>query len=56
MIIAVLMTLPFVTLIISALTPASQMGADRWLPTSLRWANFEDATRYIAFWSMPRAR
>jgi ABC-type glycerol-3-phosphate transport system permease component len=51
-IVAVILILPFVTLIISALTPASQMGADRWLPTSLRWANFADATRYIPFWSM----
>jgi ABC-type glycerol-3-phosphate transport system permease component len=51
-IVAVVLILPFVTLIISALTPASQMGADRWLPTSLRWANFADATRYIPFWSM----
>jgi multiple sugar transport system permease protein len=51
-IVAVILMLPFVTLIISALTPASQMGADRWLPSALRWANFADATRYIPFWSM----
>jgi multiple sugar transport system permease protein len=51
-IVAVILILPFVTLIISALTPASQMGADRWLPSTLRWANFADATRYIPFWSM----
>jgi ABC-type glycerol-3-phosphate transport system permease component len=53
-IVAVILILPFVTLIISSLTPASQMGVDRWLPTSLRWANFADATRYIPFWSMTR--
>jgi multiple sugar transport system permease protein len=51
-IVAVLMSLPFVTLIISALTPASQMGLNRWLPTYPRWANFTDATTYIPFWSM----
>ncbi len=54
-IVAVILILPFVTLIISALTPASQMGADRWLPSSLRWANFADATRYIPFWSMTKS-
>lgn len=54
-IVAVIMILPFVTLIISALTPGSQMAADRWLPTYLRWANFADATRHIPFWSMLRS-
>jgi ABC-type glycerol-3-phosphate transport system permease component len=53
-IVAVVMILPFVTLIVSALTPASQMGADRWLPSYLRWANLADAARYIPFWSMAR--
>jgi multiple sugar transport system permease protein len=51
-VVAVLMIAPFVTLIISALTPISQMGLDRWLPTYPRWANFRDATQYIPFWSM----
>lgn len=55
MIVAVIMILPFVTLIISALTPSGQLGADRWLPTYLRWANLADATRYIPFWSMARS-
>jgi multiple sugar transport system permease protein len=54
-IVAVIMILPIVTLIISALTPADQMGAGRWLPTYLRWANLVDATRYIPFWSMARS-
>jgi multiple sugar transport system permease protein len=54
-VVAALMVLPFLTLIISALTPASQMGADRWLPTYLRWANFAAAVRYIPFWSMARS-
>jgi ABC-type glycerol-3-phosphate transport system permease component len=53
-IVAVIMILPFVTLIVSAVTPASQLGADRWLPTYLRLANLADATRYIPFWSMTK--
>ena len=31
-VVAIVMILPFITLIISALTPADQMGIDRWLP------------------------
>lgn len=53
-IVALLMVAPFVILLISALTPADQVGADRWLPTYLRWANIVDATRYIPFWSLTR--
>jgi ABC-type glycerol-3-phosphate transport system permease component len=53
-IVAVIMIVPFVTLIVSAVTPSSQLGADRWLPTYLRWVNLADATRYIPFWSMTR--
>jgi multiple sugar transport system permease protein len=47
---AVLTTLPFATLIISALTPSDQMGVDRWLPTYFRWGNLADALSYIPFW------
>ena len=54
LIVAFLMMAPFVILLISALTPADQVGADRWLPTYLRWANIVDATRYIPFWSLAR--
>lgn len=54
-VVAALITLPFITLIISALTPSDQIGADRWLPTYPRWANLWDATRYIPFWSMARS-
>lgn len=53
--VAVAMVLPFVILIISALTPSDQVGADRWLPTYLRWANLADAINYIPFWSMARS-
>jgi multiple sugar transport system permease protein len=54
-VVAVAMVLPFAILIISALTPSDQVGADRWLPTYLRWANLTDAINYIPFWSMARS-
>jgi ABC-type glycerol-3-phosphate transport system permease component len=53
--VAIIMVLPFVTLIISALTPADQLGIDRWLPSYLRWSNFADAVRYIPFGSMAKS-
>ena len=48
-VIAVLMTLPFVELLISALTPMSEVSADRWLPSVLRWSNFTDAIDFIPY-------
>lgn len=48
-IVAVLVTLPFVELLVSALTPSSEVGADRWLPTVLRWSNFTDAIDFIPY-------
>ena len=54
-IVAIVMILPFVTLIISALTPADQLGVDRWLPGYLRWPNLTDAVRYIPFGSMAKS-
>jgi len=53
-VVAVLVTLPFITLIISALTPSDQMGVDRWLPTSFRWGDIADALSYIPFWRLAR--
>ena len=53
-VVAVVVIAPFVTLIISALTPADQMGINRWLPSYLRWSNFTDAVRYIPFWQLTK--
>src|SRR5689334_1307353 len=53
-VVAIVMILPFATLIISALTPADQMGINRWLPGYLRWSNFTDAVRYIPFWQLAK--
>ncbi|MEV8545545.1 carbohydrate ABC transporter permease [Streptomyces sp. NPDC051572] len=51
-VVAVAMTLPVVLLAISALTPADQMGVDRWIPMQLRWHNLADATDFIPFWRL----
>ncbi|MBR7831735.1 carbohydrate ABC transporter permease [Actinospica durhamensis] len=51
---SVLITLPFVELLINALTPSSDIGADRWLPSAFRWANFTDALHYIPYLSLAR--
>jgi len=48
-IVALLLTLPFVQLLISALTPGSEVTADRWLPSVFRWSNITDAINYIPF-------
>lgn len=53
-IVAVLVTLPFVELLISALTPISEISADRWLPSVFRWSNFTDALSYIPFWNLTK--
>jgi ABC-type glycerol-3-phosphate transport system permease component len=53
-VVAILVTLPFVELLISALTPGSQVGADRWLPSVFRWKNFTDAIDYIPFWDLTK--
>jgi len=53
-VVAAAMILPFATLIISALTPAAQMDADRWLPSYFRWRNIADAIDFIPFWSYAR--
>ena len=52
--VAILLTLPFVELIVSALTPSSEVGADRWLPSTFRWANIADALDYIPFWDLTK--
>jgi ABC-type glycerol-3-phosphate transport system permease component len=52
--VAVLITLPFVELLISALTPSSEIGVDRWLPSAFRWANITDAIDYIPFWDLTK--
>jgi len=54
LIVAVLLTAPFVELLISALTPGSEVGADRWLPSVFRWANISDAIDYIPFLDLTR--
>lgn len=53
-IVAVLLTAPFVELAISALTPSSETGADRWLPSTFRWANITDAIHYIPYTQLAR--
>lgn len=53
-VIAVLVTLPFVELLISALTPSAEVGADRWLPSVFRWSNFTDALDFIPFWNLAK--
>jgi ABC-type glycerol-3-phosphate transport system permease component len=53
-VVAVLMTLPVIALVISALTPADQLDADRWLPTVFRWRNIADAVDFIPFWQLAR--
>ena len=53
-IVAALVTAPFVELVITALTPSSQFGADRWLPSVWRWANFKDAIDFIPFLDLTR--
>lgn len=52
--VAALVTAPFVELLITALTPGSEIGADRWLPSVLRWANITQAIDYIPFWDLTR--
>jgi ABC-type glycerol-3-phosphate transport system permease component len=54
LVVAVLVTLPFVELVISALTPADEIGADRWLPSVFRWGNIRDALDYIPFWDLTK--
>lgn len=54
LVVAVLITLPFVELLISALTPGSEVGADRWLPSVFRWGNITDALDYIPFWDLTK--
>ena len=54
LLVAVLVTLPFLELLISALTPGSEIGADRWLPSVLRWSNFTDALDYIPYWDLTK--
>jgi multiple sugar transport system permease protein len=53
-VVAVLVTLPFVELLITALTPLSGISADRWLPSVLRWSNFTDALNFIPFWDLTK--
>jgi multiple sugar transport system permease protein len=53
-IVAVLLTAPFVELLISALTPSSAIAANRWLPSVFRWADITDAISYIPFWDLAR--
>ena len=53
-ILAILLTAPFVELVISALTPGSEVGADRWLPSTFHWANITDAIDYIPFADLAR--
>jgi multiple sugar transport system permease protein len=52
--VAALVTAPFIELVIRALTPSSEEGADRWLPSVFRWGNIRDAIDYIPFWSLTR--
>ena len=52
--VAVAVTLPVIALVISALTPSDQMGADGWLPTTFRWRNIADAIDFIPFWQLAR--
>lgn len=52
--VAILLTLPFVELLISALTPGSETSADRWLPSVLRWSNFTDAIHFIPYAQLTR--
>ncbi len=53
-IVALLITLPFVQLLISALTPASEITADQWLPSEFRWSNITDAINYIPFLNLAK--
>ncbi|WP_189265446.1 carbohydrate ABC transporter permease [Streptomyces fuscichromogenes] len=54
LLVSVLLALPFVTLLISSLRPASQMSSDTWLPSVLRWQNYADAVKIIPFWKFAR--
>lgn len=53
-VVAVLVSLPFVELLITALTPLSDISADRWLPRVFRWSNFTDAVNFIPFWDLTK--
>jgi len=53
-VVAVLVSLPFVELLISALTPGSEITADRWLPSAVRWSNIRDAIDFIPFLDLAR--
>jgi multiple sugar transport system permease protein len=53
-IVAILLTAPFVQLLISALTPGSEVTADRWLPSSFNWGNIRQAIDYIPFWDLAK--
>ncbi|HTJ67136.1 MAG TPA: carbohydrate ABC transporter permease [Actinospica sp.] len=53
-VVALLVTAPFIELLISALTPSSEIGADRWLPSIFRWSNFTDAVDYIPYWDLTK--
>jgi multiple sugar transport system permease protein len=47
--VALLLMLPFLTLLLSGLTPAADIDHDSWLPSSLRWQNISDAVKIIPY-------
>lgn len=54
LVVSVLMSLPFVELMISSLRPAAEMSSDTWLPSVLDWHNYADAVKTIPFWRFGR--
>jgi multiple sugar transport system permease protein len=54
LIVAAAMTLPFLILLISSVTPAAQVDADKWIPATFRWSNYRDALNQIPFWHYAR--